>query len=142
MDQNIKREIILDHYKNPINKGLINDESYLKVNMNNESCIDEIDLMVKVENNKIVDIKFDGEACAISTSATSIMIETLIGKTVDEVEKIYNEYTKMLDNKEYDAQILENAIVYDDISKQPNRIKCALLPWWGIEKILKKIKKY
>lgn len=141
MDQNLKREIILDHYQNPKNKGLIEDNSYIKVNMNNESCIDEIDLMVKIEDNKIVDIKFDGEACAISTSATSIMIETLIGKTIDEVEKIYNEYTNMLNNKEYDEQILENSIVYDDISKQPNRIKCALLPWWGIKKVLDQIKK-
>ena len=141
MDQNLKRELILEHYQNPINRGLIDDDTYIKVNMNNESCIDEINLMVKVENNKIVDIKFDGEACAVSTSATSIMIETLIGKTIDEVEEIYKSYTNMLNNEEYNEEILENAIVYDDISKQPSRIKCALLPWWGIRKVLDEIKK-
>ena len=81
MDQNLKRSIILEHYQNPKNKGLIDDNNYIKVNMNNESCIDEIDLMVKIEDNKITDIRFDGEACAICTSSTSIMIETLIGKT-------------------------------------------------------------
>ncbi len=140
MDNNFKRSIILEHYENPKNRGLIDDDSYIRVNMNNESCIDEIDLMVKIENNKIVDIRFDGEACAICTSSTSIMINTLIGKTIDEVENIYNNYTNMIEEKDYDSEILEEAIVYEDIYKQPNRKKCALLPWWGIEKVLKQIK--
>ena len=137
MDNGLKRSIILEHYEHPINKGLINDETYLKINMNNESCIDEIDLMVKIEENIIVDIKFEGEACAICTSATSIMIETLIGKTLEEAKNILENYKNMIDEKEYNEEILENAIVYNDIAKQPNRKKCALLPWWGIEKIIK-----
>ena len=89
MEPSLKRSIILENFQNPKNRGLIEDESYIKVNTNNESCIDEIDLMVKVEDNIIKDIKFDGEACAICTSSTSIMIETLIGKTIDEVKEIY-----------------------------------------------------
>ena len=140
MDQNLKRSIILEHYQNPKNKGLIDDNNYIKVNMNNESCIDEIDLMVKIEDNRITDIRFDGEACAICTSSTSIMIETLIGKTLDEVKEIYLNYNQMLDEKEYDRDILEQACVYDDISKQPNRKKCALLPWWGLEKVVSEVK--
>lgn len=87
MDDNLKREIILEHYQNPKNRGLIDDDDYIKINMNNESCIDEVNLMVKIENNKITDIRFDGEACAICTSATSIMIDTLIGKTIEEAKK-------------------------------------------------------
>lgn len=138
MDSNMKRSIILEHYQNPKNKGLIDDNSYIKINMNNESCIDEINLMVKLENNKIVDIKFDGEACAICTSSTSIMIDTLIGKTLEDATNIFNNFNNMLDEKEYDSNILEQANVYDDIYKQPNRKKCALLPWWGIEKVLNK----
>lgn len=138
MDSNMKRSIILEHYQNPKNKGLIDDNAYIKINMNNESCIDEINLMVKLENNKIIDIKFDGEACAICTSSTSIMIETLIGKTLEEATNIFNNFNNMLDEKEYDSNILEQANVYDDIYKQPNRKKCALLPWWGIEKVLNK----
>ena len=138
IDRNIKREIMLDNYQNPFNKYVPNDKSYIKVNTNNESCIDEINLMVKLENNKIIDIKFDGEACAICTSSTSIMIETLIGKTLEEATNIFNNFNNMLDEKEYDSNILEQANVYDDIYKQPNRKKCALLPWWGIEKVLNK----
>lgn len=136
MEQNLKRSIILEHYQNPKNKCLLNDESYEKINMNNESCIDEIDLQIKIENNTIKDIHFDGEACAICTSSTSIMIETLIGKTLDEVKEIYINFEKMLNEEEYNHDILESSIVYEDISKQPNRKKCALLPWWGIKKVL------
>lgn len=136
METPFKREIILENYTHPKNKGLITDDNYISVNMNNESCIDEIDLMVKIENDKIVDIRFDGEACAICTSATSIMIETLIGKTVEEVKQILENYENMINEKEYNDSILENAIVYNDIGKQPNRKKCALLPWWGIKKVI------
>ncbi|MEG0577028.1 MAG: SUF system NifU family Fe-S cluster assembly protein, partial [Bacilli bacterium] len=111
---------------------------YISLNMNNESCIDEINLMVKIENDIIKDIKFDGEACAICTSSTSIMIETLIGKTVFEANIIFENFANMIEEKDYNKEIIELAVVYDDIAKQPNRKKCALLPWWGIEKILKK----
>lgn len=137
MDENLKRSIILEHYQNPKNRGLIDDNTYIKVNMNNESCIDEINLMVKLEDNIITDIRFDGEACAISTSSTSIMIDTLIGKTVDEANNIINNYYNMIEEKEYDAELLEQAIVYNDIYRQPNRKKCALISWWGVDKALK-----
>lgn len=141
MDQNLKRTIILENYQNPTNKGLIDDDSYINVNMNNESCIDEINLMVKVEEEKIVDIRFDGEACAICTSATSVMINTLIGKTIAEVKEIYQNYENMINENSYDENLLGDAIVYDDIARQPNRKKCALLPWWGIKKAIDEIGK-
>ncbi len=136
MDNNLKRTVILEHYQNPINRGLVDDDKYTKINMNNESCIDEINLMVKIEDNIIKDIRFDGEACAICTSSTSIMINTLLNKTLDEARIIYNNFENMIEEKQYDTSVLEEAIVYDDIYKQPNRKKCALLPWWGIKKIL------
>ncbi len=138
MDQNTKRSIILEHYQNPKNKGLIDDNSYIKINMNNDSCIDEVNLMVKLKNDTIEDIRFDGEACAICTSSTSIMIDTLIGKKINEAEEIINNFYNMIEEREYNEEILEQANAYNDISKQPNRKKCALLGWWGIEKILEK----
>ena len=140
MDQQFRREIILENYENPINKGLVEDDTYIKVNTNNESCIDELDLMVKIENGKVIDARFDGEACAICTSSASIMIKTLIGKTLEEAKQIYNNFLNMIDEKEYNEEVLEEAIVYDDIYKQPNRKKCVLLPWWGIEKVINQIK--
>ena len=136
MDNNLKRSIMLEHYQHPKNRGLIDDDTYLKSNTNNESCIDEINLMVKIEEGIIKDARFDGEACAICTSSTSIMLDTLIGKTVEEAKEILKNFENMIDEKDYDEKLLQEAIVYDEIYKQPNRKKCALLPWWGIEKIL------
>ena len=139
MDSNLRREIILENYQEPLNRGLVEDESYLKVNTNSESCIDNLDFMMKIEDNVIKDIRFDGEACAISTSASSIMIQCLIGKTVTEAKDILNNYKNMIQEKEYDEKLLGELIVYDEISKQPNRINCALLPSVAVEKMLEKM---
>ena len=136
MDDNLRREIILDNYNDPENRGLIDDDSYLKVNTNSESCVDNLDFMMKVEDGIIKDIRFDGEACAISTSATSIMIRSLIGKNVDEVKKILTNYKNMINEEKYDSELLGELNFYDQICKQPNRKKCALLPSVAIDKML------
>ena len=60
MNQELKRSIILEHYQNPKNKGLVESEEYIKVNMNSDSCIDEVNLMAKIKDGKIEDIRFDG----------------------------------------------------------------------------------
>ena len=138
-DPELRREIILDNYQNPTNRGLINDSHYIKENTNNESCIDNLDIEMKVENDIITDIRFDGEACAISTSATSIMIRTLLGKTTVEARKILKNYDNMILEKEYDEDVLGELIVYDEIYKQPNRKTCALLPRNAIVKMLDRL---
>ena len=139
MDEKLKRDIILDNYQNPENKGLTDSDGYIRVNTRNSSCVDNIDVMAKLENGIFIDIRFDGEACAISTSATSIMIKTLIGKTVYEVEAIIENYEKMINEEPYDASLLGELIVYDTISKQPSRKKCAILPFESIKQIIEKI---
>ena len=96
--------------------------------------------MIKIEDGVVKDIRFDGEACAISTSATSIMIRKLIGKSVEEVRNILTNYQNMIMEKEYDKELLGELLVYDNISKQPNRIKCALLPMEAINKMLLELK--
>ena len=142
MDPELKRSIILDHYQNPRHKSLVDDDTYIMENMNNTSCIDEVNVQLKVNDQGIVeDVRFDGEACAMCTSSASIMVETLIGKTLDEVKNILINYSNMIDEKEYDPEVLEQAVVYDDVYKQPNRKKCVLLPWWGIEKALEELSK-
>ena len=139
MDPIIKREIMLDNYNNPANRGLLDDSSYIKINTNNESCIDNLDIAYKIEDGKISDIRFDGEACAISTSATSIMIKSLIGKTKEEAITILDNYEAMIDQKDYDKDLLAELNVYDEIYKQPNRRTCALLPFRSLREIINKM---
>ena len=136
MDTELKREIIMDNYQDPMNRGLIDDDSYLKTNTNSESCIDNLDFMMKIDDGIVKDIRFDGEACAISTSATSIMIRSLIGKSVDEVRDILLNYTNMIQEKEFNMDVLGELGVYDDIAKQPSRKNCALMPSTAIYKML------
>ena len=138
MDKKKKNAIIMEHYMNPMNRDTITDDKYMKINSNSETCIDDIDLYIQFEDNKIKDIHFNGEACAISTSATSIMIKLLIGKTIDEAKEIMNNYYNMIDEKEYNEDILEEAICYNEIYKQQNRKGCATIPWKGIEKAIAK----
>lgn len=136
MNQDIKREIIMDHYSNPKNRVRTEDPDYIKFNTNNSSCIDNLDIYVKIKDDIIHDIVFDGEACAISISSTSIMITNLIGKTIDDALQYIANFEAMIEEKTYDEEMLNEAIVYEDIYKQSNRKTCALLPYTGIKKAL------
>ena len=139
MDKDLKREIILDNYQNPFNKHVIEDPSYIKFNTNNESCIDNLDIYFKVDGGFIKDAGFDGEACAISTSATSIMLRNLIGKNLEEAKDILENYRNMINEEEYDKDLLKDLNAYDEIYLQPNRKNCALLPGKALERLIKKL---
>lgn len=139
MNQELKREIILENMEHPFNKEEVKDDKYIKVNHKNPNCIDNITIYLLVDNNIVKDLKFMGEACAISTSSTSIMIKNLIGKTVDDAKKYINNFYNMCNEEEYDKDLLNEAIVYEDIYKQNNRKSCALLPYDVIIEALNKI---
>ena len=139
MDRELKRSIILDNYQNSYHKRRM-DDSYIKINSRNVSCIDNIDLYVNIENNIIKEIYFDGEACVISISSASIMCRLLEGKSIDEAIEIIRNYDNMIEEREYSNDILGEACVYDDVSKQPSRKTCATLTWNGLYKKLLEIK--
>ena len=140
MDSNLRRDIILDNYNNPYNKEEVNDKSYIYENSNNSSCIDNLNIWVKIEGDYIKDIKFTGEACAISTSSTSIMIKELIGKKVIDALKFIENFENMINKKEYDESVFNEAIVFNEIYKQQNRKTCATLPYEGIKRAILKYK--
>jgi len=138
VDSNIKRSIILDNYQEPKNRGIPVDDGYVKINSNSVSCIDNIDIYVKVIDNIIKDIKYEGEACVIAISSTSILSDMIIGKSLDEARIIIRDYFNMIEEKEYDDKLLGEACVYDDIYKQPARKACATLFVRGMSKFLDK----
>lgn len=140
MDEKLRKSIILEHYSNPLNKGLLNDNSYEKINMNSPTCIDNLDFEIKIEDDIVTDIKYDGEACAISTSSSSIMTDLIIGKSVEEAKEIIDSFYAMINEEKYDEEILGEANCYCEIYKQPNRKKCALLPYEGLKKVIDKNK--
>ncbi len=135
MDRDIKRSIILDNYQNPNNKR-VSGTDYVKINTRNVSCIDNLDIYLKVNNNTINDVSFEGEACVISISSTNILANLLIGKTREDGIYLIDNYLKMINEEEYDKEVLKELLVFDDTSRQPSRIKCATLSANGIKKFL------
>jgi len=126
----------MDHYQNPRNKREA-DDSYRTVYMDSVSCVDKIYIQIKEENGILVDVCWHGNGCAISTASTSIMTEILIGKTTKEAEKIMEAYNNMLYGKEFNEDLLDEAIVFVNTNKQPSRITCANIGWRGIDRLLK-----
>ena len=135
-DANFLRELVLDHYKYPHNHGLVEKNGYVSKHMASDSCIDDITVQLDVEDDVIKDIRFDGVACAISTASTSMMGDLLIGKNKKEAKKIIDEYFKMIENKEYDPEVLEEANAFKNVYKQANRIKCATIGWNALSELL------
>lgn len=135
-DPMILRSIIMDHYEYPRNHELTEKEDYKKKHMASESCIDDIYVQAKIEDGIVEDIRFDGVACTISTASTSIMSELLKGKTTQEAKHIIENYYQMIDQKEYDEELLEEAVAFHNVGKQANRIKCATIGWTAMEELL------
>lgn len=136
LNNEMMREIIMDHYNNPRNKKEVNDPNYVTVYMDSTSCIDKIYIQMLVKDGVIEDCCWHGNGCAISTASTSIMTELLKGKKVEEAEKIMESFQNMMYGKEYDPDLLDEAIVFMNTSKQPSRIKCATIGYRGVNKIL------
>lgn len=135
MDKDIKRSIILDNYQSPNNKR-VSGTDYVKINTRNVSCIDNLDIYLKIEDNIIKDVSFEGEACVISISSTNILSNLLIGKTKKDGIYLIDNYLKMINEENYDRDVLKELLVFDDTSRQPSRIKCATLSASGIKKFL------
>ena len=105
----------------------------------NPNCGDEIKLEFELENGIIKDMSFSGHGCAISQSSTSIMIDTLRGKTVEEAKNIISIFIKMINRQEVsdeEKELLGNSIAFENISNMPARVKCALLAWHTANNVL------
>ena len=129
LSNEMMRSIIMDHSSNPTNKHLPNGEGYEKVHMHSDNCIDDLDIYFKVVDNKIVDACFEGVACTISLSRTDIMCDLIKNKTSEGAKYMINQYFKMMHEEDFDADVLEDAIVFINTSKQAARIRCATIGW-------------
>ena len=137
---NLYRTVIMDHYKNPLNKGLTHDPKYQFLHLNNPSCGDDMNVEVFVNNGVVEDIKHDGKGCSICCSSASVMSDTLKGKTVEEACRIIENFYLLLEGKELseaDLDLLGEAIAYKGVCQFPARIKCASLSWKAIERIIR-----
>ncbi|WP_284928401.1 Fe-S cluster assembly sulfur transfer protein SufU [Candidatus Phytoplasma sp. AldY-WA1] len=127
------RDLIIKHYRNPFNKGLIKNNElihYCVMKEKNISCSDEIILQVKFENKDIVDIKYEVQGCAILTASASLMSIYLKKNDLILAIKKIKHFCNMLKNEIFDPQLLdEELLVFETIKDFPGRFKCASMPW-------------
>ena len=133
LDQ-LYRSVIMDHYKNPRNKGSIENDA-VTIDMNNPTCGDRIHLTLKVTDGIVEDAKFDGEGCSISMSSASMMTQIVKGKKIEEALELSEIFSKMMMGEEYSEKYdLEDVEALQGVAKFPARIKCATLAWKAMEK--------
>ncbi|MBP3398678.1 MAG: SUF system NifU family Fe-S cluster assembly protein [Erysipelotrichaceae bacterium] len=140
-DPMILRQIIMDHYEYPRNHELKKQEGYTEIHMASESCIDDIYVEAKIVDGIIEDTGFEGTACTIATASTSIMSDLIKGKSTSEAMQIINNYLSMIDEKEYDEDMLDELIAFKTVSKQANRIKCATIGIKGFVQLIEESEK-
>ncbi|WP_455331450.1 Fe-S cluster assembly sulfur transfer protein SufU [Exiguobacterium profundum] len=128
------RQVIMDHYKNPRNRGVIEDG--VTVDLNNPTCGDSLRLQLQIEDDIVKDAKFEGEGCSISLASASMMTQIVKGKTVEEALQLANIFSEMVQGKEYDTDTFDLGDIeaLSGVSKFPARIKCATLAWKALEK--------
>ena len=125
------QEIIMEHNRNPKNFGTINKPD-ISNDAFNPLCGDSITIYLIFENNKIKDIKFESKGCAISKASASLMTELLLDKDTSLATKTIQEFHKMItenENNDYNEEILGDSVALSNLSKYPNRIKCATMCW-------------
>lgn len=127
------RRVIMDHYKNPRNRGTLDDEA-LTINLNNPTCGDRISLQLQVEDGIVKKAKFTGEGCSISMSSASMMTEAVTGKSVDEALGMADKFSDLVKGGEVEFEELEDIEALSGVSKFPARIKCATLSWNALRK--------
>ena len=139
-DPDFLRAIIMDHYDNPSRKSSSPPQDYLVYHNKSATCIDDITVYIKVEDQIIKDILFSGIGCAISTSSTDIMCAKLVNKTISEANKIIDNFLFMVQgNNQYDEEIMDELIAFHKINEQANRIKCASIGIIAIKNCLKEL---
>ncbi len=134
----VYNELIMEHSMNSYNKRKLDEADCCELG-HNPSCGDEIELQLKLNGNVIEDMAFTGHGCAISQASTSIMIDTLRGKTIEEAKVIIKTFIDMIKREitdEKELEKLEDAIAFRNISNMPARVKCALLAWHTIEDMI------
>jgi len=142
--QNLYRQVIMDHYKNPRNKGLSVIENYHSVHLKNPTCGDDITVAIKTDDQGITDIRHDGVGCAICMSSASVMSEILVDKTFDEALNLTKNFYEIVKGEEIDENLDEDdmgdAFVYSGVSQFPARIKCATIAWKAFEEAVEEVK--
>ncbi len=142
MLESIFRELILDHYRRPKNKGAL-EEPTVTVAMRNPFCGDEIELMLEIEDDRVSEVRFRGQGCSISQASTSMMTEALAGRSLDDALALERRFLDLMhgDEEAQRDRMLGDLQALQGVAKLPVRIKCALLGWNALDEAIKAYRK-
>ncbi|HLQ95138.1 MAG TPA: SUF system NifU family Fe-S cluster assembly protein [Pseudogracilibacillus sp.] len=132
------RQVIMDHYKNPRNRGSF-EEDTLTVEMNNPTCGDKIFLEFQLNGDVVEDVRFNGEGCSISLASASMMTEAIKGQSISQALEMSELFSQMMVGEEIDVEGfgVDDIEALQGVSNFPARIKCATLAWKAMEKVAK-----
>jgi nitrogen fixation protein NifU and related proteins len=139
--EDLYREIVLDHYKSPRNRGELPVPPAHQVEGINPLCGDEITVYLELDDGTLRDIKVSGQGCSISQASSSLMSAAVKGKPLSEVERRIGEFRRMMTSRDSDGEEAEavdlnqmgEIAALQGVTKFPARIKCALLAWTTLE---------
>ena len=132
----IYKETILDHYKNPRNKRDLSGAT-ASCTRNNPLCGDEITVMVREQDGTLAEVAFTGQGCSISQSSASMMTEAVTGRSVDDVQTMIKEFRGMMAGEiEPDEDAFGELVALKGVVKYPIRVKCAVLAWDVLQEAL------
>ena len=134
--EDLYREIILDHYKNPRNRGQLEVPPAVRADGHNPLCGDEITVYVELDGDRVARVAIDGQGCSISQSSASMMSQAMTGRTTDEARALLHRFKHMMsiaDHDHSDESVAEVPLgdleALQGVVKFPVRIKCAVLAW-------------
>ncbi len=125
------QEILLDHYKHPVGRGL-REPFDAEAHHVNPTCGDEITVRVRVTGDRIDDLSYEGQGCSISQASASVLHELVSGHRVDEAFGTHEAFLELVQGRgavEPDEDLLGDAIAFAGVARYPARVKCALLSW-------------
>lgn len=130
------QDLILHHSKSPRNRGVLEDANH-SADGHNPLCGDRIHLTLKVEDGRVADVRFEGEGCAISTAASSVMTDAIKGMAVEEVQALFDAFHALVTGEGTEVPPDQPKLAaFAGVRRFPVRVKCAMLPWRTLESAL------
>ncbi|HLR94483.1 MAG TPA: SUF system NifU family Fe-S cluster assembly protein [Jiangellaceae bacterium] len=132
--ESMYQEMILDHYKNPVGKGL-REPFDTEVHHVNPTCGDEVTLRVRVQDGRVM-VSYDGVGCSISQASASVLYGLLDDLPLEQAFEIHAEFVRLLQGRgtvEPDEDVLGDGIAFAGVARYPARVKCALLSWMAFK---------
>ncbi|QZX49369.1 iron-sulfur cluster assembly scaffold protein [Mycoplasma sp. E35C] len=125
----IRRQIIIDYYQNPINylKQPLNNAKYEVIKTQSDSCTDQFNIYLLIENNRLIDLKFSGSGCIISQTTFDCLSKYLINQEINQVKKILNAYLEFIFHNKKSDLLAEEFEIFSSVNMQSNRIICATI---------------